>query len=194
MSTPGFIANHVQQALDKLITPYKNKPRFAAWCTSFLNGWQELEFALQLYRVSFDVDTCDLPRLTILGKLVGQTPVGTLETFRQLVKARIAVNRTDTSATTLIKIARLLLGGDVWFREGDCAIYIESRAPLPSDVDGAMLALLLRQAKMAGVGLTLLAQNSASPFVLSSDAGDVLLGRGLSDDAGLSGGKLLGDF
>lgn len=195
MTTPAPITDHVAQGLSKLTSPFKNKPRFAAWFASHLIGWQDLEDHMQVFLASWDVDTCDLPRLTILGKFVGQSPVGTLETFRRLVKARIMVNRSDTSGPTLIKIARVLLGGDVWYTDGGCAISIEARSPLPLDVDGAVLASFLRLAKMGGVQLTLVAQNETVGFLFGDDnAANVTTVHGMSDDTGTTGGKLPGDF
>lgn len=198
---PAPITNHTQQGLSKLIQRFKNRPRFAAWCASQIEQWQDLEDAMQVFLAAFDVDTCDYTRLVILGKRVGQTPVGSLETFRRLVKARILVNRTDTTAPTLIKIARLLFGGDVWYTDGGCEIIIEARAPLPVDVDGRLIANMMRLAKMAGVGLSVIAQSETDGFLLGDDTENTTVDttHGLSDGAAdgtgtTSGGYLAGDY
>jgi hypothetical protein len=193
---PAYIPDHVVQAFQKLTTPFKGRPRFAAWCRSVLNRTQELEDMLQVFLESFDLDTCDLPRLTLIGKIVGQTPVGSLETFRRLVKVRILVNRTDTTAPTLIKIAKLLTGSEVYYSDGDCAILIESRSALPGDVDPAILVAFLRAAKMGGVRLDLIAGFEDDGLLLGDDssAGVVDATHGLADDGETAGGFLSGAY
>jgi hypothetical protein len=203
MTVPAPISDHTQQALARLVTPLKGdaRPLFAAWCASHIDQWQDLEDAMQVWLASFDVDTCDEPRLTILGKLVGQTPVGSLETFRRMVKARIQVNRSNGTGPTLIRIARLLFDGEVWFDEGDCDITIYAREPLPGDVDGTILANLLRLAKMAGVGLLVVAQGEEDGLLLGDDTSYLTddpahgLADGASDGTGTTtGGYLAGDY
>lgn len=196
MTLPAPITDHVGQALRKLTTPFKNRPLFAAWCRSHLNLTQDLEDMLQVFLRSFDLDTCDMSRLTILGKIVGQSPAGTLETFRRLVKVRVLVNRTDTTAPTLIKIAMLLAGGAVYYSEGTCAVLLEVVGALPAGVDPALLVSLLRQAKMAGVRLDLIAGFQDQGFLLGDDNGASTIdsAHGLADDGETSGGYLSGAY
>lgn len=156
---------------------------------------------MQAWLVSWDVDTCDLPRLTILGKRVGQTPVGGLETFRRLVKARILVNRSDGTGPTLIRIAKLLFSTDVWYTEGDCEIEIEARAGVSSDVDIGILVSMLRLAKMGGVRLRAIAGIEDSDFLLGLDGAEEIddhlhgFSDGDADGAGATvGGALAGDW
>lgn len=196
MTLPAPITDHAAQALAKFTTPFKGRPRFAAWCTSQVNRVQETEDMLQAFLRAFDLDTCDLPRLMIIAKIVGQTPVGTLETFRRMVKARIQVNRTDTTAPTLIRIAMLLTGGPVYYSDGGCAIWIEALTPLPADVDPTLLVSMLREAKMAGVQLNLLEQADTDPLLWGNDASltTATPGTGFSDDLGTEGGTVAGDY
>lgn len=168
MSTPAYIPNHIAQAIAKLVTPFRNKPRFAAWCACVVNQVQYLENAMLKFSQSFDVDTADEARLILLGKIVGQiTPQPTLEQTRKFVKTRILVNRSASTAPDLIKIAQSLLG-NVWYSEWGCAIQIEARDPL-GDLNGADCAELLRSAKEGGVRLDLIAQNETDGFLFGGD-------------------------
>lgn len=178
MTLPTYMPDHVGQALSKLTTPFQNRPRFAAWCRSQVNRLQELEDMFRVFLESFDVDTCDLARLRIIGKIVGQEQRGTLEQFRRLVKVRILVNRSNTTAPALIKIAQILLSplgsplGLVKYRDGDCSIEIEGIAGV-SDLDAATTIEFLRAAKMGGVGLRLIASTHDDGLLTGTVAGAI---------------------
>lgn len=162
MSTPTPITNHVQQAISKMLTPFRNRPRLAAWCKAPLTEVQTLEDAINVFLASLDVDTADLPRLILLGKIVGQTQRGTLEQFRRFVKVRVLVNRSRGRAPDLIKVARILLSplgdplGEITYVEGGCNILIEGVDGV-SDLDADATIEFLRLTKMAGVGIRLVA-------------------------------------
>lgn len=192
MTTPTPITDHIRQGLARLLTPYRDKPRFAAWCAVQLNQVQYLENAAAAFLSAWDVDTCDLPRLTVLGKIVGQSPRGTLEQFRSYVKVRILVNRSRGRAPDLIKIASLLLG-TVTYSEGACRVWIESDGPLGT-ASAADVVEFLHLAKMSGVQLNLIAQAQTAGFLLGDDtaAGELDSVHGLSDEANTDGGYLGG--
>jgi hypothetical protein len=158
------ITDHVDQGLGKLIQRFKGRPRFASWCASHLKQAQLLEDACWKFLNSIDIDTADMPRLTLLGKIVGQPVVGSLEQFRLYVKVRVLVNRSSGTAPNLIKIARILLG-DIYFRTYQPArIVIEAQTALAGR-DPVYSVLLLREAKLAGVALNLVAQTQTDAFM-----------------------------
>lgn len=162
MSTPSYVPNHVSQGTSKFLTPFKGLPRFTAWCKAPLTQVQDLEDTVQDFLAVLDVDAADLPRLILLGKIVGQTQRGTLEQFRRFVKVRVLVNRSPGTAVALIKIARLLLTpiggplGNVNYTESGCSVLIEGVDAI-SDLDAAATIEFLFAAKMAGVGIRLIA-------------------------------------
>lgn len=207
MSTPTPIVapGHILQALSKLLTPFRGKPRFASWCAVPVNQVQSLEDVGWSLLALLDVDLADLPRLVLLGKIVGQPQRGTLEQFRRYVKVRVLVNRSGGTAPELIKIAGLLLGGpgsgppaDVTYTEYQpAAIVIDDNAPL-GDADPTAAAEFLRAAKLAGVRLDLIAQFEAATdaFLLGDDlsAGVVDTTHGLSEETESAGGYLAGVY
>jgi hypothetical protein len=160
--TPTPVLNHVQQAIGKMLTPFRNRPRFAAWCKAPLTQVQELEGVIYSFLALLDVDLADLPRLILLGKIVGQTQRGTLEQFRRFVKVRVLVNRSRGRAPDLIKVARILLSplgdplGEITYTEGGCNVLIEGVDGV-SDLDASATVEFLRLTKMGGVGLRLIA-------------------------------------
>lgn len=186
------ITDHVDQGLGKLIQRFKGKPRFAAWCKSHLKQVQLLEDACWAFLNSLDLDTADLPRLTLLGKIVGQPVVGTLEQFRLYVKVRVLVNRSRGTAPNLIKIARILLGDIKFTAYQPARITIEALAPLAGR-DPVYSILLLREAKLAGVALNLIGQSETSAFLLCAGATPLVdAPHGLAPANSSTGGYLAG--
>lgn len=182
------IPNHIDQGLSKLTSGYARKPRYAAWCASHLGQVQDLEDARDEHAAAFDVDTCDLPRLRLLGKIVGQTEVGTLEQFRLYVKTRILVNRSDGKAPRMIKIARILVG-DISYREGGAHISVTAIEPI-GDRDPNISAALLREAKSGGVGFDLVFSEvpRVARFKFASGTSSISNGQGFASNSGGDGG------
>jgi hypothetical protein len=182
------ITDHVQQALGKLITRYKNKPRFAAWVASHVRQVQLLEDAAWQVIDSRDVDTCDETRLRLIAKLVGQPVRGTLEQLRLYVQVRILVNRSNGRIPTVLKIARLLLG-DVAFSWGPPAHYTIEMLEALDGRDPNYSAELIRDATLAGVGVDLV-YNTSEPedaLIGSYDPDEVDADRGGSYDGSTGG-------
>jgi hypothetical protein len=155
MTAPAPITDHIDQALEKLIDYYKRKPRFAAWVAAHVRRWQEVEDCAQELKAAWDVDTCDLTRLRILAKIVGQAEIGTIEQFRMLVKVRIAVNRSRGKVSDIRQVADALIGAHTYHEPGNANIVVRAVEPLVAPVDPNLAAKLLRETKSAGVGLQL---------------------------------------
>lgn len=142
---------------------------------------------------SLDVDTADLTRLTLLGKLVGQTPIGTLEQFRLYVKVRVLVNRSNGSAPALIRIARILLGDIFYTYYQPARITIETLTPLGVR-DPVYSTVLLRAAKKGGDAFQLITQAQTDGFLLCGDVPLVDAAHGLAPDDSSTGGYLAGVY
>lgn len=182
--------NHIDQGLSRLISRYRNKPRFAAWCASHLRQSQLFEDACWALADALDVDTADLPRLTLLGKIVGQAPRGTLEQFRSYVKVRVLVNRSRSAAPNLIKIATILVGPVTFTSWGYAAMSID--ADEGGAFDYPYVVVLLRLAKGAGVKLdfTWADVPADEAFEFAPGSTHVFDGRGFAD-AGLTLGGII---
>jgi len=200
--TPIVAPGHILQALGKLLTPFKGKPRFANWCAVPVNQCQELEDQLWALLALLDVDAADLPRLILLGKIVGQTQRGTLEQFRRYVKTRVLVNRSSGTAPQLIKIAGLLMGGpgaappaEVIYTEHQPASITIEAVDAVSELDGATVLEFLQQAKLAGVGLHLVASTSTDGFLFgtAAETGTDTV-HGFATSAMTSGGYMAQDW
>ena len=185
------ITDHIQQGLAKLIERYKRKPRFAMWCATHLWQVQKIEDSVATFKSSLDVDTCDLTRLRLFGKIVGQTELGTLEQFRLYVKARILVNKSDGRSPTLIKIARVLLGDIRFTNWGGGAFEIEALDPIGIR-DPDVSAELLNSARAGGVRFQLLFADDAleDSFAFAPGTASVAGVGGFSDYADTTGGTL----
>jgi len=195
MITP--VTDHVEQGLGKLISRYKRRRRFAAWVASSIRQFQEIEDAAWTVINSRDVDTCDAPRLELLGKVVGQKRRGeSLERFRLYVKARIAVNKSSGRIADVLRAARLLLGGagSVTIRFGSPMFFrIDKVEPLdPVTTDPVVVAELIREATSAGVGSALVYSLSpaATRFTFSNLTTNPSTHTFGSTTSGGAGGKL----
>jgi hypothetical protein len=193
------ITDHVAQGLSHLIEQYKGKPRIEAFLTSFLEQTQELEDAIfQLIDSNLSNATGDMLRK--FGKIVGQTNPGLNDNnYRVLIRARIAVNRSNGYPDELINILKLVAlstgetPANITFREGHqgYVLYLTSDV---GDIDPDIIWGLLDEADAAGVPGRLVYGHSptAELFRWSSSRGTVTYdGQGFSSSntAG-QGGKL----
>lgn len=188
MITP--VTDHQEQALTKLIPPFWGKPRMAALFLAFLDQVQELEDAIaEVVRIR-TLDTADMPRLKIIGKIVGQPSLGyDLEAYRRVLRARIGANRSRGVASDVLDVAHLLFdtpGGDpavITLQEvGTASVLLVVWGE--SDPDTYPSAeYILPDARGAGISLEL--------FVNSSPSAPV--GPGLDFILGDSGDPLIGD-
>jgi hypothetical protein len=151
------ITNHIEQALSKLVSRYKNKPKFYAWIASAVRQIQKLEDATWIQINNRDVDTCDEPRLRLLAKIVGQDFLGaTLDEFRLYVKVRILVNRSRGMLPDLLRISKLLFGPTSFEEPGNAHLILTAETPVTGPVNPNIAAAFLRDAKAAGVGLSVI--------------------------------------
>lgn len=106
----SHVTDHYDQAVARLPMVYKDKPRYLAWLAAYCAKVQEIEDVLWgiIYgRLLQNDPTGDL--LAKLGALVGQGNLGYGDdVYAILVRARIAVNRSDGRRATLNKIVQLL--------------------------------------------------------------------------------------
>jgi hypothetical protein len=159
------IERHFGEGLTALVPPFWGKPVIAALLRSYLNRVQELEGDIFDVLSAFDVRTCDETRLAVLGRIVGQSNLGwDLETYRAVIMARIAANRSHGREQDLITVIGLASGavGAVVLAIGNANLYVT----LPGAItDAALTALrfLLPKTRAAGVGMQLFVSGATEP-------------------------------
>jgi hypothetical protein len=103
------VTDHVERGLSRLIEQFKNKPRIASLIKSYLLQVQELSDATWEVLVSRLIDDATGEQLTVLSRLVGETVrLEDDERQRVLVRARIAVNRSNGHGDDILRVASLL--------------------------------------------------------------------------------------
>lgn len=113
-----MIDNHFALALVKLIPPFWGKPRIAALLQSYVDEVQELETQVQAVLDAYDLDTATIARLKALGAIVGQPDPGLgTETYRLLIRARIAVNMSRGLQADIINVLQIMgFTDNIWIR------------------------------------------------------------------------------
>lgn len=153
-----YIQTHDEIAARKLAPPFWGKPFIAALLSSFMREIQRLEDTLWNILDIRTLPNADLPRLKVLGKLVGQPRLNfSTESYRLLIEARALANVSRGRGSDLLAVLELLVGpGNYILLElGDATLYLTVIQPLTTeDVD--MLAQVLPDTRAAGVGLQLL--------------------------------------
>lgn len=163
MSELAKIEQHLETGLVSLPPAYWGKPRIGAVLAAHLIEIQTLEDAIWEMFDARHIDTADMPRLVILGKLIGQDRHGfALEDFRTAIKARALANSSDGSGPALGRVLVALLGA------GDFAFHWVGAASIlvitidQSDADELrLLEDVLPHARAAGVQINVAAQLGA---------------------------------
>ena len=148
------ITDHARQGLLSLNGPVWGMPRIASFVWAIVTGLQELENAVQSVISLRTVEGATLTQLKVLGKIVGQRYASEeTETYRALIKARIAANRSSGTMDDLLRVVQAL----------DYAYVPEWWIPAPSlvsllldaDAEFPIVAAIrvLRDAKAANEGL-----------------------------------------
>jgi hypothetical protein len=154
------IPRHFGEALVSLVPPFWGKPRIAALLRSYINRVQEIEDAAWEVLQAFDVNTCDETRLKVLAKIVGVSNFGwDLETFRAVVRARIATNRSHGTEDDILRVLRLITGTAApitVYPLVPATIAVDMGEPV-SDEHMVAIAFLLPQARGAGIRLNFVA-------------------------------------
>lgn len=165
------IENHFHQALVALVPPLWGKPVVAALLRSYIRRVQELEDDCIAVLGAYDVNTCDAARLAVLGRIVGQSDLGwDLETYRAVVRARIATNRSHGREDDLVNVLRLITTSTAPITltaMSPATIALEMGEPVSAEHMVA-IAFLLPKARAAGVRLNFVAPTEGGLILDSS--------------------------
>jgi len=170
-----YIKTHEEIAARKLAPPYWGKPVVAAMLSSFTREIQRLEDDLWLMLELRTLPLADLPRLKVLGRIVGQPRLNfSTESYRLLIEARALANVSRGRASDLLAVLNVLLGaGDyILLAIGNATLYLTALQPVDSEgID--MAAQILPDTRAAGIGLQLLFSSAtfADVFVWGDEWG-----------------------
>lgn len=153
------IEHHFHEALVKLVPPFWGKPVIAALLRSYINRVQEFEDDCIEVMNAFNVNTCDATRLAVLGRVVGQPNMGWgTETYRAVVRAKIAANRSHGREDDIVNVIRLATGGDAGAIQCThlvpATVLVDVAGTITDDHFEALL-FLLPKTRSAGVSMLL---------------------------------------
>lgn len=185
------------------IDQFKEKPRLEAWTRSFLDRCQDIENVLwdviELRQLDNDVDLTRRAfgaQLDTLGRLVGQPRISADdEIFRLFIRVRVRVNRSKGQSTDIIAVVRLATSDqDCQVRDMyPASIVVETIGPI--GIDPASLAQIIADTRGAAIGSSLHFTSSPDDETFAFAEFDIAqtdTARGLSNDTGTTGGKLIG--
>jgi hypothetical protein len=110
--SPGLIEKNEDHEgrVSRFIDRWRREPDLTQWAKIYLRQLQDIEDALFEIMLERLLDNAVGVQLTILGKLVQQArTTSDDDKFRTTIRARIAINLSDSTAEDLIKVAGLLL-------------------------------------------------------------------------------------
>jgi hypothetical protein len=150
-----YIPTHDEIASRKLAPPFWGKPFVQAVLSAFVREIQTLEDTIWEFMDLRTLPLADLPRLKVLGKIVGQPRLGfDTEDYRLLIQARARANVSRGLGSDLFAVLELMLGpGEYTMLEmGNATLYVSALQPV-TDVGVAMVEQILPDTRAAGVGL-----------------------------------------
>jgi len=185
--------------VSRLIEQFQNKPDLEALIRVYLRQLQDVEDALFEIILERDLDNAVGVQLNVIGNLVGQPRTTSDDNrYRTSIRARIAINLSDSTPEDVIKVALLLLVDGESFKlreEPPAQLRVTVLDPLTSG-DADLIEELLEATDPGGVRLLLQFNDTlalpADKLTMNDDtSGAPATGGGLGDTvSGQSGGKL----
>lgn len=156
--------HHDEVASRQLAPPFWGKPNIAALLSSFVREIQVLEDTLWQMLELRTLAGADLPRLKVLGKIVGQPRLGfDTATYRKVIAGRGAANVSKGRGGDILVALNALFGPSQYAltEMGDAIFYVTAFG-LVDDQGLAMVTEILPDVRSAGVGLQFLFSESSS--------------------------------
>jgi hypothetical protein len=171
MADPTRENEIAERMLLRLPEQFKNKPRLEALIRALANQCQHVEQMLwDLYTRRW-IDDAEDNDLDNLGDIVGEPRNGSADDlYRQYIRARIKVNRSDGQLGQLLEILKLLLvDAVIQVREHyPAALVLEPTEPITLDAK-YVNDWFLQKAKAAGVRLGFVERTAAESASLIFD-------------------------
>lgn len=103
-------SQHVQDAIDKLLMQFKDKPKLQALLTRYIEQIQELEEVVWGLYNALDLESAVGDLLDRIGTFVGEARSGfDDDLYRHNIKARIKINSSNGTATDILDLVDFLL-------------------------------------------------------------------------------------
>lgn len=149
---------HLAEAIISLAPPWWGKPRIAALLASYIDRLQEVEDAIWEIITIRELPTADLPRLKILGAIIGQPRLlFTTEMYRKVLQARALANVSQGRASDIISVLEVLVGpGEYILTEAGNATLLLTVLIAVDAEQLAALVQVLPDVRAAGVGFQVL--------------------------------------
>lgn len=163
--------NHVNEALARLITQYQDATHLRANVAALARQSQAEEDALQAFPSALSLDGAVGVQLDGIGRIVDFPRYGfDDETYRALLRLKVAVNMSEGDIETMINIATVVMGGaSSELREIFPAKFsLMSIDPDPL-LSTAATMLLINKAKCGGVGIEFLGMVLTPAFSFLDD-------------------------
>lgn len=165
--------NHIERALDRLLSQYREKPNLAGWMSAFTAEVQEIEdafFGLLLQRF---LSNAVGEQLNIIGRRVGLERKGLDDVrYRVFLRAWIRANRSSGTGDDVLEVADLALqGADITFIPSYPAAFVLEVTEALGE-DALTIASLISRARLAGVNGQLLYNEVAAAATFTTASGD----------------------
>lgn len=187
------ITDHVEQALDRRLEQWKEKPNMESFLRALLNGHQDLESTFFDLINRLDIFLSEGVQLDNIGKIVGQDRLGFDDDFyRILILARIGINISSGEAERIISTAKLLTKANyihyMNLLNGEIAIGSDG---VINPLSVEFLITNLQRVVMGGVRIDYLAIYDKTEAFAIAGTNVKTLGRGFGSTTDLAtGGKL----
>lgn len=194
------LAQHTSVVVDGqelLLFQFQDSPRLKALLAIYLKQIQEVEDALWLELQQRDINQAAGIYLDQIGDLIGQPRSGLADlVYRDLLRARIAANRSRGTSADIIDVIQALFGNAGILSEDYPAKVIYDTDALVSLYDLDTVFQVLRASVSSGIQFMLIYQLSptANLFKFAPPGGAVVVdaNHGFGNTAQTTGGKLRG--
>lgn len=194
----GLILDHVTRAQAQLIEQFENSENIRKLLFILVDRVQKQEFDLSDLLALTTLDNATTETLNRYGNTIGlprsEFSISDDETYRQLIKIKIGINRSTATASAIINTLKLLTDSDdityleiyparVWIQVVADEITAQSKTEIKKVVGG-------------GIGLDIVFLDSiAPPFGFASESGIPVEGSGFNEyDYTESGAEIGGSF
>lgn len=165
----------VARSLNRLPIQFADDPNMQALVACYVFPIQQLENTITSIMTQRNVYQATGATLTLLGKIIGQPRITTVDAdFQRYVAARVAVNKSEGTAAALLLVATLALNDStqtvILLNEGTATVRMRILNPI-TDSLAAILSSLVTPAARAGVRLILQWSNASVANTFTFDAG-----------------------
>lgn len=183
------IPNHVQQALARLVTQYKNATKLQGLLTSLVNPIQDIESSLTDMNNLRYLQQAQGVQLDVIGIIVGLPRGGRNDAqYRLALQAQIKVNVSCGQPEQVIQAYALFTGSPLVLLDEyrNASFILESDFDPGSQLAADNLILTVKQASPVGVRLDeIICFDPTEPFAYAGS----LPGNGYDDGSQTVGGK-----